>query len=134
MVGTDGPARGSHRRGPSPAGPHILIVDDDRPLADALRMLFADEGYTVSVAHDGAAALELLARESTDVVLTDVQMPVVDGLTLLGQIRARGLGVPVVLMSAGHLPVEAGAPFFVKPFDADALLDMVARCLQDGAR
>jgi CheY-like chemotaxis protein/anti-sigma regulatory factor (Ser/Thr protein kinase) len=80
---------------------HVLIVDDsavDRRLAG--RLLEKHGGYTISYANDGAEALEHFARELPDLVVTDLQMPLMNGLQLVEAVRARYPLVPVILMTA----------------------------------
>ena len=78
----------------------ILVVDDspiDRRLASSL---LTKAGYTTSLAENGQAALAALATERADLVLTDLQMPEMDGLTLVDEVRKRHANVPVILMTA----------------------------------
>ena len=78
----------------------ILVVDDspiDRRLASSL---LTKAGYTTSLAENGQAALAALATERADLVLTDLQMPEMDGLTLVDEVRKRHANVPVILMPA----------------------------------
>ena len=110
--------------------PRILIVEDDLPIAQALEMLFEDEGYAVRLAHDGAEALAALEREPADVVLADIHMPVIDGLALLKELSLRSSPVPVVLMSAGSSVIQVGVPFIAKPFDPHELLTAIERALR----
>ncbi len=87
--------------GPPPvAGPTILVVDDspiDRRVAG--RVLEKHDGWRVIYACDGVEALEIIALKQPQVVVTDLQMPVVDGLALVEQIRAEYPRVPVILMT-----------------------------------
>lgn len=90
------------------------------------------EGYRVAVAAHGADALRSLALERPAVILLDLNMPVMDGWELLRRLRASGVAIPVVFMTAGraaHVEAErAGADGYLpKPFDIDMLYDVVAR-------
>jgi CheY-like chemotaxis protein len=109
----------------------ILVVDDEPGIADALAMVLSEEGHTVYTAQHGAEAVAMLTREPVDLILTDVMMPMVDGLTLVRHLRRRGDQTPVVLMSAAPLQEKTlpGVPFVSKPFDIDNLLDVVADAL-----
>lgn len=80
--------------------PRILIVDDEQSMREMTRQLFAKVGYDVLLAGDGVAALEVLAREFVDVVLTDIRMPRLDGVQLLQAIRNLAPDVVVVMMTA----------------------------------
>ena len=109
----------------------ILIVDDEPGIADALAMVLSDEGHTVRTASHGAEAAALLSREPVDLVVSDVMMPMVDGVTLVRQLRGRGDNTPVVLMSAAPHRVRElpGVRLVSKPFDLDAILEVVACAL-----
>jgi CheY-like chemotaxis protein len=115
--------------------PLVLIVEDDQSLRDMLRELLDDAGYRTVTASDGAAGLDRLRRAAPDLVLLDVAMPIMDGLTFLRcrSAEACRLTVPVVVMSAQQRESEArtlGAQHFVsKPFNLDDLLGIVDRCV-----
>ena len=106
----------------------VLVADDDPGIRAFLVTLLTAEGYAVCCAADGAAALNEVSRGRPDLVLSDIQMPRLDGLALAA--RLRPLGVPVVLMSASFVVGVPDLPFLSKPFDADALLAAVARALE----
>ncbi len=115
---------------------HILVVEDDGALAQALRDTLALSGYRVMLAGDGEQALALLEREPADMVLTDVQMRPMDGQTLLRHLRSRHVGLPVLVMTAYgtvEQAVEAmklgAVDYLAKPFEVSDLLDKVARFL-----
>jgi CheY-like chemotaxis protein len=78
----------------------ILVVEDSRTQAMAIRLLLRDSGFETETAFHGREALEALARDSFDVVLTDLVMPVMNGLELVEAVRRDHPGVPVVLMTA----------------------------------
>ncbi|MDP9473254.1 MAG: response regulator [Chloroflexota bacterium] len=108
----------------------ILVVDDDGLLCGLLHDVLSEEGYEVRCAHHGVAALEEIGRSLPDLVLTDVQMPYLDGIGLLGCLEERSLNVPVVLMSAMRpRVVPVGVAFVAKPFDLDDLLVTVEGAL-----
>lgn len=107
--------------------PTILVVEDEPAIRELLVEVLQDEGYGVVAAADGIAALDLLARQATDLVLTDVMMPGLDGLGVVRRMRelpgtAR---IPVIVMSA---VLRAGVEgldrvsFLAKPFDIGRLL------------
>jgi DNA-binding response OmpR family regulator len=111
----------------------ILVVDDDRTIVALLVELLDEEGYRVRYAFDGRAALQGVAHDLPDLVLTDVMMPDVDGLSLLRRLRRLGYLMPVVLMSAVSQTIdEPGVPFVRKPFDLDTLLAVITDAF-DGA-
>ena len=99
----------------------VVLVEDDVDLAEVTRLVLVQEGLVVHVAHDGKAALELIARVAPDVVITDLVMPVMDGLELIQQLSGRpGPRIPVIAVSAIgrrlHAARELGADeALVKP-------------------
>jgi EAL domain-containing protein (putative c-di-GMP-specific phosphodiesterase class I)/ActR/RegA family two-component response regulator len=114
--------------------PRVLLVDDEEPLRRATARLLAAEGYDVSQAADGRAALELLAAGEFDVVVSDVKMPNMTGLELLRAIRQRDLELPVILLTGGpttEAALEAkryGAlHYLTKPLDKQRLVLAVSR-------
>lgn len=113
-------------------GPLILVVDDERALADALASFLEDEGYRVSVARDGLTGFELALRQSPTLILSDVQMPHLDGRALVNRLRAVGYTMPVVLMSAVFAKTDLpGVRFITKPFDLDHLLHVLEQTLNE---
>ena len=117
---------------------HILVVDDEPDIRDLVREILEDEGYRVSVAENGTTARAAFASETPDLVLLDIWMPDVDGITLLREWSAGdGLACPVVVMS-GHGTVETaieatrlGAHDFVqKPISLARLLAIVNQALE----
>jgi two-component system response regulator VicR len=70
----------------------ILVIEDEKPLSHALEIRFTNEGYTVTVANDGQAALDIISTEHYDVALLDLMMPVMDGFQVLQ--RAMKLPTP----------------------------------------
>ena len=84
----------------------ILIVDDEARIRSSLAGILIDEGYEVVMANDGICAIEKLQGEGLpDVVLADIWMPGMDGLTLLKEIKNRNLDIPVIMIS-GHGTIE----------------------------
>jgi two-component system response regulator AtoC len=111
----------------------ILVVDDEPSIASALAIVLIDEGHTVHTAQNGAEAVALLTRRPVDLIVSDVMMPMIDGLTLVRHLRRRGDRTPVVLMSAAPSAVvpPPGVRLIPKPFDLDEMLDVVAGALAD---
>jgi two-component system response regulator GlrR len=117
-------------------GAHVLLVDDDADLLRLLSMRLTAAGYRVSCADSAEAALVQLAHERPQLVISDVQLPGADGLTLFGRIREKHPALPVILLTAhGTIPdaVEATArgvySYLTKPFDGKALLEKVGQAL-----
>lgn len=111
----------------------VLIVEDDAALCEALCDTLEIEGYRVAAAKNGTEALSQLAKHSVRLVVSDVQMPVMDGFQLLRNMQQKFADTPVLLMTAyGTIPkaveaMQAGAAdYLIKPFEATALVDKVA--------
>jgi two-component system response regulator MprA len=114
----------------------ILVVDDDLNMLSMLRRTLGFEGYTVQVVPDGESALRAADLERPDIVVLDVMLPGLDGLTVCQRLRAR-LGVPILLLTArGSVPdrvagLDAGADDYLpKPFAGDELLARVRALLR----
>jgi two-component system NtrC family sensor kinase len=118
-----------------------MVVDDDPAVVRACAAILADEGYQVWATTDGAAARAQLDKEQFDLLLLDLKMPGVDGLTILRRARELDPGATAVFVT-GHgsmqLAIEAlrgGArDFLLKPFDIDELVETVGRALEDRRR
>jgi len=110
--------------------PLILIVEDERVLADVLATFLVDEGFRVHVVHDGLAALEQVILLGPDLILSDMQMPRLGGLGLIRRLRAAENAVPVILMSAVYADgFLSDVQFVSKPFDLDHLLGLTRQAL-----
>jgi len=114
----------------------ILVVDDEPSVLDIIAALLADEGYTVQTANNGRAAVELIADEPPDLLITDVMMPHLDGLGLLALVRERTPSLPVIVMSAVDPTARRRTAFTAdhtvflrKPFDIETLLTTVTRLI-----
>ncbi len=101
----------------------VLVVDDDREIVKAIAILLEQEGYEVFRAYDGMQALDVLAREQVQLVLMDVMMPRLDGLSAVMKIRERR-NIPIIVLSAKSeetdkvLGLSIGADDYVaKPYN-----------------
>ena len=110
---------------------HVLVVDDDPAVSGALQRALKLEGYQVTLAADGPAALEELAVRPPDAVVLDIGLPGIDGLDVCRRIRAAGDDTPVLMLTARDAiddrvqGLDAGADdYLVKPF---ALAELLAR-------
>ena len=122
----------------------ILVCDDERAVRFAIAEALESQGHAIIEVASGEAALAAL--EGVDVVVTDLAMPGMDGLTLLGEVRAREPGLPVIVVTArgservAVQAMKAGAhDYLAKPFDVDELRLSIARAaeaveLRRGAR
>ena len=109
----------------------ILVVDDDAAVRDSLVRTLRFEGYQVDTAQDGLQALAAVAAEEPDTMILDVSMPRMDGLAACRQLRADGVVLPVLMLTARDsvgdrvAGLDAGADdYLVKPF---ALQELLAR-------
>ena len=114
----------------------ILIVDDEPDLLQLLGLRLRAEGYEVDSADSAQEALRAMARKTPRLVLTDLRMPGMQGIELLGEIQRQHPGLPVILLTAHGTIAEAvtatqrGAfDFLTKPVDKDALVRLVRRAL-----
>jgi two-component system NtrC family response regulator/two-component system response regulator HydG len=120
-----------------PGSERILVVDDEQNARVALRTILVDEGYEVAEAADGEAALQLIAGFAPAVVLADVRMPRMDGITLLRRAREAGSDAVFVMMTAfasveaAVETMRAGAEnYLVKPLDVNAVLVILDKALE----
>jgi two-component system response regulator AtoC len=115
----------------------VLVVDDDLSVGKVLQGLLRQGGLEAFHVQSGKAALETLTQRPIDVVITDLRMPVMDGMTLLQQIRQEWPDIPVVMLTA-HGSVSAAveamkngaADFVLKPFDREEILGLVDKILR----
>lgn len=110
---------------------NILVVDDDRDIADSIAIFLMGEGYEVFKAYDGIAALDILSEKEIHLIVLDIMMPRLDGIKTLMKLR-ESRNVPVILLSAKSedadkiLGLTAGADdYVVKPFNPSELVARV---------
>jgi len=116
---------------------HVLVADDEVLVAWALRSILEEAGYRVTVAHDGEQALALQARDPADVLLTDLQMPRLDGQGLIRVLRAEHPMLPVIVMTGAPDPssfaelrgAAAGTIIMVKPVGPQPVLTALRNLL-----
>jgi two-component system response regulator MprA len=109
--------------------PHVLVVDDDRAVRESLRRSLEFNGYAVSLAEDGAAALAGISGTNPDAIVMDVMMPRLDGIETTRALRSVGNTVPILVLTARDAVgdrvegLDAGADDYLsKPFALDELL------------
>jgi two-component system chemotaxis response regulator CheY len=114
----------------------VLTIDDSRTMRDMLKITLANAGYRVLQAEDGVHGLEVLAGETPDVIVTDINMPRMDGFGLIEGVRAdkRHRAVPILVLTTESdadkkdRARRAGATgWIVKPFDPVKLVDAIRR-------
>jgi len=117
--------------------PSVLVVDDESGILDTLRILLKNEGFTAHTALGGRAGVAQIAALDPDIVLTDVRMPNVGGLEVLGAARAHDPDTPVILMTAqaslqtAMQAVNEGAFYYIqKPFRNDELVAILKRAAE----
>jgi two-component system chemotaxis response regulator CheY len=114
----------------------ILTVDDSRTMRDMLKVALTEAGFRVIQANDGMHGLEVLKQESPRVIITDINMPKLDGFGFIENVRKdeRFLGIPILVLTTEstqekkNIARRAGATgWIVKPFDSVKLVDVVRR-------
>jgi CheY-like chemotaxis protein len=108
----------------------VLVVDDDPSILRTVAEILAFEEFPVATATNGAEALQVLERSKPWLVLLDMRMPVMDGWGFMREIRARGLTLPILVMTAAQdarswAEEVLAAGYLSKPFDMDELLTAI---------
>ena len=85
----------------------VLIVDDERSMRDFLKILLEREGHEVITADSGARALDILASQSIDVIVSDIRMPGMTGIELLETVKEHSPELPIILITAFASPDDA---------------------------
>ncbi len=119
----------------------ILLVEDEENLQEALRLNFEIEGYEVTSAYDGAAALKAVRDEYFDLIILDVMLPEIDGINVCENIRLSNTEIPILMLSAKNssadrvLGLKKGADdYLTKPFDLEELLLRVNKLINKSQR
>ena len=117
----------------------VLVADDEKNMRWVLSQALQGEGYEVREASDGKEALSAIAEQEPDLLVLDHKMPAPDGMEVLRRIRAKGLGFPVIMLTAhGNVQtaveaMKAGAnEYLTKPFDLDELKIAIEKALRMG--
>ena len=114
----------------------IWVIDDDRAMRWVLEKTFREEGFEVTSFEEAQSALDELNQDAPDVILTDIRMPGIDGLTFLGKVKVSYPDLPVIIMTA-HSDLESAVSsyqtgafeYLPKPFDIDEALALVNRAI-----
>jgi two-component system alkaline phosphatase synthesis response regulator PhoP len=119
----------------------ILVVEDETDLAELLKINLEAEGYRVTLAPHGAVAINKIKTESFDMIIMDIMMPSMDGLTATHHIRLSSNNVPILILSAGNTAqdringLKSGADDYMsKPFELEELLLRVQKILMRAHR
>lgn len=120
----------------------VLTIDDSRTMLDMLHAALASRGFKVVQAENGKEALDVLIHETFDVVICDINMPVMDGLTFVRTVRsdARHAGLPILFLTTETSREKrdegraAGATgWIVKPFDPEKLISTIRKVCPQAA-
>ena len=116
----------------------VLVVDDNAEQVNILKKILVREGYEVSSAIRGADALKIVQEESIDVLITDMSMPEMDGITLLKKAKVIKKNLPVIIITAfgewgpyADALREGAFDFLSKPFKVDEILKVLKRVVQE---
>lgn len=108
---------------------HILVAEDDPSARKLMEVVLQREGYTVHTAEDGQAAMDLLDEQHIDLIVLDIMMPRMDGLTFTRELRDAGINTPILMVTARDLPADkrqgflAGTDdYMTKPVDEEEML------------
>lgn len=123
--------------GTHPSRSTVLVVDDDPYVLDSLSSILREHGYAVTMERSAGAAAALLGRSEVDVVLTDIKMPGMSGIDLLGKIHALDPDLPVILMT-GYPDLDTAVDgikrgafdFISKPYKYEALLHAIEKAVR----
>ena len=114
----------------------VLTVDDSRTIQAMLRHTLSSAGFEVLQAGDGQQGLDVLAREKVDLVITDINMPVMDGIQFIREVRATGShnSLPILILTTETSQEKrdqgraaGGTGWIVKPFDPEKLISVINR-------
>jgi heavy metal response regulator len=117
----------------------ILLVEDENALADILKKGLEEEGYAVDVARNGQDGLFMTLNEPSDLIVLDIMLPIIDGITILNETRKVGIKTPIIMLTAKDTltdkinGLDSGADdYLTKPFLFDELLARIRVLLRRG--
>ncbi len=118
----------------------VLIVEDEKSLADILKKGLEEEGYAVDIAYNGEDGLFMAENEPSDIIILDIMLPVIDGMTILKRIRKAGIKTPILMLTAKDTVMDkvsgldGGADdYLTKPFSFEELLARIRALLRRGS-
>ncbi len=116
----------------------ILIVEDEFTIRDILKMFLEYEGYEIVVAINGNEGFEVILKNKTDLIISDIMMPGLSGIELLNKVKSTPeiVDIPFILMSAApiqldEIGIKKHSAFIQKPFDIDELLSLISEMLKE---
>jgi DNA-binding NtrC family response regulator len=121
---------------------NILLIDDSKPILDSLSayLSYFLQNCTVRTADNGRTAVEIMRSVPIDVILTDLEMPFMNGFELVAYTKTHYPAIPVLVMTGRHCPetekrvMSIGASrYIVKPFDVDVIKDLIAIHIEPGS-
>lgn len=112
-----------------PNSKNVLLIDDEKLFVESLTKVLRKRDMVIQSSHSGLDALELLSVQKFDVIVLDIKMPGIDGVTTLKAIRDKGLKTPVIILT-GHMDIErlnevlktGATEFLLKPCDVETLV------------
>ncbi len=120
--------------------PRILIVDDNEDNRDVLARRLQRRGFDIATANGGREAVKQASDDAPDLILMDMNMPELDGWQATGQIRANGISVPIIALTAHAMQgdreraIEAGCTdYHTKPVELDKLMELIEKLLTNSA-
>ncbi len=119
----------------------ILVVEDDKKIASFLEKGLRESGFSVDVCHDGIEGLSMALTEPYEAAVIDIMLPGLDGLTLIDKIRAKGITIPLLILSARQSVDDrieglqrGGDDYMVKPFSFNELLARIQALMRRGRK
>ncbi|MBF0300973.1 MAG: sigma-54-dependent Fis family transcriptional regulator [Oligoflexia bacterium] len=120
--------------------PTVLVLDDEKNIRKSIEIALSQEDINVVLAHDPAAAIRILSEQIIDIVILDIKLGEIDGITFFKKMQSEGFSVPTIFISGHATLTEAastikigGYEFIEKPFSAEKILVTVKRCLEFSA-
>ena len=118
----------------------ILIIEDEKSLADVIKKGLKEEGYAVDVAYNGEDGLFMAENEPFDIAILDIMLPIIDGITILKRIRKKGIKTSVIMLTARDAlmdkvsGLDGGADdYLTKPFSFEELLARIRALIRRGS-
>jgi two-component system response regulator AtoC len=118
--------------------PHILVVDDEQLVCWSIESVLRKRGFKITTTNSGEEAIRLVLSNKFDVVITDLDMPLVNGFQVVKAVRQHLQGTPIIMISAlgfpcgGNVSKDIRADYYIdKPFNIDEIADLVFKLVGD---